>query len=135
MAPLWDLLIQKPQAAAKAKEEIMKVVASAAVQQVDLNKVEAQHSSLFVAGWRPFLGWVCGIALLYAFILSPLLGYGAALMGYSITLPVLPMEYLTELVASMLGLAGLRTFEKVRKVPPSRPVTAKEENDANLGLF
>src|SRR5210317_2437442 len=56
--------------------------------QVEVNKAEAQHRSLFVAGWRPFVGWTCGIALAYHFVLNPLILFGVAWAGVEI--PALP---------------------------------------------
>lgn len=84
--------------------------------QVEVNKVEAASPSVFVAGWRPFIGWVCGSALVYQYILRPLLGAGFALSGHS--LPPLPGldENLYQLLLGMLGMGAFRTYEKVRGV-------------------
>ena len=83
--------------------------------QGELNKVEAQHRSIFVAGWRPFIGWVCGFALLYNFVIRDLLTW---LMGvwYSEIAPppALQMEHLMTVLLGMLGLGGLRTYEKLK---------------------
>src|SRR6056300_1863198 len=56
----------------------------AAMAQTDINKAEAQHRSIFVAGWRPFIGWVCGIALAYHFVLAPFIVFGVAWFGAEI---------------------------------------------------
>lgn len=72
-----------------------------------INQIEAQHRSVFVAGWRPFIGWVCGIGLLNAFILNPYLE-----TFFSVTIPV-PIENMMTLVVSLLGLASARTIEKL----------------------
>ena len=79
-----------------------------AMAQVEINKLEAQHRSIFVAGWRPFIGWVCGIGLANAFLVTPLLD--AFLPEYSFSLPT---DVMAELVIALLGLGALRTFEKV----------------------
>lgn len=79
-----------------------------AMAQVEINKLEAQHRSIFVAGWRPFIGWVCGIGLANAFLVTPLLD--AFLPEYSFELPT---DVMAELVIALLGLGALRTFEKV----------------------
>ena len=84
-----------------------------ALAQVEVNKAEAASGSLFKGGWRPFVGWVCGIALLYHFILSPLILFGISLTG--VTIPPIPefdMGSLMTVLMGMLGLGGLRTYEK-----------------------
>ena len=80
--------------------------------QVELNKIEAQHRSLFVAGWRPFIGWVCGVGLGFNFIAFPLLEWGSELAGRAITAPTIEVGALTTLVVSLLGLGGMRSLEK-----------------------
>ena len=85
----------------------------AAMAQVEVNKAEAQHKSIFVAGWRPFVGWVCGLALCYHFILAPLIIFGTAYAGVPTPeLPEFDMGSLMTVLMGMLGLGGLRTFEK-----------------------
>ncbi len=76
--------------------------------QVELNKVEAGHRSTFVAGWRPAIGWVCGAGLAIAFVANPMIQWITGEPG-----PQLPLENMTSLVTAMLGLGGLRTFEKI----------------------
>ncbi len=76
--------------------------------QVEMNKVEANHRSLFVAGWRPALGWVCVLGLGLTFIVSPLLDWGMGIEG-----PEMPTDVMLELVLGMLGLGALRTYEKL----------------------
>ena len=84
--------------------------------QVDVNKSEAQHRSIFVAGWRPFIGWVCGVALAYHFILYPIVVFIlASFPTETFTIDQLPkfdMDSLMTVLLGMLGLGGLRTFEK-----------------------
>lgn len=80
--------------------------------QVELNKVEAQHRSLFVAGWRPFIGWVCGVGLGFHFVAFPLLEWGSALAGHAIDAPSIEVGALMALVTSLLGLGGMRSLEK-----------------------
>lgn len=83
--------------------------------QLEVNKVEAGHTSLFVAGWRPFVGWTCGIALCYHFVLQPFLVFLLYSFGYQVALPVFDMTTLTTILMGMLGLGGLRSYEKVKK--------------------
>ena len=87
----------------------------AAMAQVEVNKAEAQHRSIFVAGWRPFIGWTCGIALAYHFVLAPLIVFGVAWFGAEIPeIPTFDMDSLMTVLLGMLGLGGMRTFEKAK---------------------
>ena len=81
--------------------------------QVEVNRIESSHRSIFVAGWRPFIGWVGGVSLLYAYLLYPVLSWVAAIWFTTLLPPRLVVDNLFELVLAMLGLGGLRTFEKV----------------------
>jgi hypothetical protein len=84
-----------------------------AMAQADVNKTEAAHRSIFVSGWRPFIGWTCGISLAWHFVLSPVVVFVTAWAG--VELPALPsfdMDSLMTVLLGMLGLGGLRTFEK-----------------------
>jgi len=83
-----------------------------ALAQAEINKVQAQHRSIFVAGARPFLMWVCGIGFLFAFLINPILQWLFPEAGS----PELPLEVMMELTLAMLGLAGLRTVEKFKGV-------------------
>ena len=97
------------------KEEKAKLITEINKAQLEVNKVEAGHTSIFVAGWRPFTGWVCSIALAYHFILQPLLTFVLYARGVEIVLPVFDMGTLTTVLLGMLGLGGMRSFEKVKK--------------------
>ena len=83
--------------------------------QIEVNKVEANSNSLFVSGWRPFVGWTCGIALCYHFVLQPFLTFVLYSFGHQIILPTFDMGTLTTILMGMLGLGGLRSYEKVKK--------------------
>lgn len=84
--------------------------------QLEINKQEAKHPSIFVAGWRPFIGWVCGMALVWNFIVQPLLLWLAWMipdLGIDMsTAPKLDTGELMTVLLGMLGLGGLRTYEK-----------------------
>lgn len=97
-------------------EEIrMRLMMKPDVAQVELNKVEAQHRSTFVAGWRPFIGWVCGIALLYNFIIRDIIAWCIQVFQTGVVAPPeLAMEHLLTVLTGMLGLGGLRTYEKIK---------------------
>ena len=78
--------------------------------QSEINKMEAQHRSIFVAGWRPFIGWICGLALAYNFIIRDLIAW----VSPDIMPPAIQMDQLITILLGMLGLGGLRTFEKIK---------------------
>jgi hypothetical protein len=85
--------------------------------QIEINKTEAAHKSMFVAGWRPFVGWTCGVALAWHFVGQPLAVFVITYSGVEAPpLPVFEMESLLTVLLGMLGLGGLRTFEKTRGV-------------------
>ena len=116
IAPVTSLLDKfiedKDQANALAHE--ISTLASKQAQelakgQLEVNKVEAAHRSLFVAGWRPAIGWICGLALLYSTLLAPILSLW-------LTVPPVDSSLLTTVLMGMLGLGGLRTFEKIQSV-------------------
>ena len=85
-------------------------------KQLEVNKVEAGHRSLFVAGWRPSIGWICSIAFAYHFVLQPLIVFVAALNGTVIDLPEFDASAMITVLLGMLGLGGFRTFEKLKGI-------------------
>lgn len=88
-----------------------------ALAQIEVNKAEASSGSVFKGGWRPFIGWVCGIAFLYHFVLQPLLLFTIVVVGVQLpTLPEFDMGTLLTVLGGLLGLGSLRTFEKTRGV-------------------
>ena len=81
--------------------------------QIELNKIEAGHRSIFVAGWRPFIGWVCGVALAYNFVIRDLIAWVMVNTGAEVSLPpALAMDQLMTVLLGMLGLGAFRTVEK-----------------------
>ena len=80
--------------------------------QINVNKTEANHKSIFVAGWRPFVGWVCGFGLLYASVIEPLMRFIATVNDYTGTFPVLDTTITMQVLLGMLGLGLMRTKEK-----------------------
>jgi len=101
---------------AKLEQEMQMAFHSANLAQIELNKQEAAHQSLFVAGWRPFVGWTCGVALAYHFILSPLLSFILVLAGVETPMPTFEFSQLSTILMGMLGLGGLRSYEKMKGV-------------------
>jgi hypothetical protein len=85
--------------------------------QMAVNAAEATHSSIFVAGWRPAIGWTCAAALAYQYVITPLAMWGSQVTGHPLPLPAIRIdEQLWELTTAMLGMGGLRTFEKLKGV-------------------
>ncbi len=101
----------------KAAEIIlMKVQQEPDKWQAKINMIEAKHRTIFVAGWRPFIGWVCGVSLAMNFIAFPLLEWGSKLFGKGILRPEMDTGALMTLVLSLLGLGATRTYEKLKNI-------------------
>lgn len=108
---------ERARAREQFERELAEAVSKTAENQAEINKIEAASSSVFVAGWRPFIGWVCGAAIAWTYLFGPLLVWYYAFYGYDVSkLPIIPTDSLFELVLAMLGLGGLRTFEKLKGV-------------------
>ena len=84
--------------------------------QLEVNKAEAAHKSLFVAGWRPFIGWICGVAMLANFLLIPMANFVLDLSGSTNTIPLIELETMMPVLMGMLGLGAMKSYEKVKKV-------------------
>jgi hypothetical protein len=84
--------------------------------QLGINKIEAAHRSIFVAGWRPFIGWTCGAALCYTYVLQPIIIFIMIQTGQLVSLPEMDLAAMMPVLMGMLGLGGLRTFEKFKGV-------------------
>ena len=83
--------------------------------QIEVNKEEAKSRSIFIAGWRPFVGWTCGIALCWHFIGLPITTFFIACFGFDVPeLPFFDMDSLLTVLMGLLGLGGLRTYEKMK---------------------
>jgi hypothetical protein len=108
IANIVDKFVETPDERKAADMLLAKMAQKPAELQVELNKIEAGHRTIFVAGWRPFIGWICGLGLGYAFLIHPSVDF-----FYDGEMPELPTDIMLELVLAMLGLAGLRTAEKV----------------------
>ena len=114
-----DRIWPDPTQAANAKFELFKLQQSgelaAIAGQLKINEVEAANPNVFVSGWRPFIGWVCGGGLVYAFIGQPLLSWASLVFHFSIP-PTLDVSTLLTVLGGMLGLGSLRTIEKINGV-------------------
>tara|TARA_R110002110_G_scaffold203066_1_gene414214 strand:+ start:246 stop:641 length:396 start_codon:yes stop_codon:yes gene_type:complete len=116
---LLDKFIPDADEKAKLAHEIAtmaeKQAHEANMGQLEINKMEAQHRSVFIAGWRPFLGWGLSFAMIWHFVLVPMISFGFAYGGIEAPeLPAFDMESLMTVLMGMLGLGGLRTFEKTK---------------------
>ncbi len=87
--------------------------------QLAVNQAEANNPNMFVAGWRPFCGWVCGAGLAVQFLVNPIATWAAAMFHHAILFPSLDLGTLLTLLFGMLGLGGLRTYEKTNDAPGS----------------
>ena len=126
LGPLFDIggkiidrLFPDPSEKARAELELLKMTQAGDLQQVvaqlEINAREAQHASMFVAGWRPGAGWAGVIGLVYAAVGQPLLSWLASAKGWPAPPPV-DTDLLLYVLGGMLGLGGLRSFEKVKNV-------------------
>lgn len=120
LGSILDKIFPDASKSQEAKAKLMEMQLNGELQtivgQLDINKVEAGNASVFVSGWRPAIGWVCAIALAYQYLFRPVLSFIAAYTGHAMpTLPGLD-DNLWQLMLGMLGLGGLRTFEKVNGV-------------------
>ena len=112
-----DRVLPDPAQQAAAKLELMKLQQNGELAQItgqmEINKVEAASSSIFVSGWRPSIGWVCGAGFAVQFVIGPLAEWGAALAGHPVKFPQMDTGTMMPLLLGMLGLGGLRTAEKL----------------------
>ena len=98
----------------KLKLQMKEIDAKLKEKQLDINKVEAGHKSFFVAGWRPFLGWISGLSIGYVYLFQPILDMILQMFGVEVNWVVLDLGQLMPLILGMLGLGGLRSFEKAK---------------------
>jgi len=112
---LIDRLIPDPEKKAAAELELLKLSQEGDLKkilgQLEINAREAAHPSIFVSGWRPFVGWTCGVGLFYQAVLHNLLNWVAVMYALP-ALPAMDSELLIYVLGAMLGIAGLRTYEK-----------------------
>ena len=116
---LIDMMFPDPAAKAAAELELLKMTQqgdlNVILEQLKINAVEASSASLFVAGWRPFVGWICGLGLFYATILHNILEWSSVIHQWPLP-PAVDTDTLIYVLGAMLGIGGLRTLEKVRGV-------------------
>jgi len=112
--------IPDPAARERAKLEAEATLLAASIEemrgQVEINKIEAGNASIFVAGWRPAIGWSCAVAFGFMYVISPLVVWLGGIFGFSLPQPKFDADALMSLTFGMLGIAGFRTFEKIKGV-------------------
>lgn len=117
---LVDRLLPDKAANDAAKAQLTQMVVSGEIQQVvgqiTIDQTEAANKSVFVAGWRPFVGWVCGSGLAYQFVFRPLLTFLVLFWRPSFQAPTLDMGTLLELLLALLGMGTMRTIDKINGV-------------------
>ena len=109
-----DKFIPDPEAKAQAEVDLRTALMAWDMAQMEVNKAEAMHRSIFVAGWRPWIGWVAGVSLTLTYVLFPLIQFGFALYGIRVEVPDVGAAAMMPLIMGMLGFGGLRTYEKMR---------------------
>ena len=106
-------------AQAKAEMDLLKMAGEqdfqSTIKQIEVNIQEAQHQSIFVAGWRPFVGWICGLGLAYQAILHNLIEWLSGIYGFPVP-PAPDSDVLIYVLGGLLGLGALRTYEKNAKL-------------------
>lgn len=114
---LLDLIPDKnarQRAELEMQAALMKYAAEQGAQQSAINQAEAANPNLFVAGWRPMIGWTCASAFAFIYVLSPLVSWVAGIYGASIPMPKFDVDALMSLTMGMLGLGAMRSFDKWR---------------------
>jgi hypothetical protein len=109
-----DKFIPDPAAKAKAEDELRNALQAWDKQQTDVNAIEAANANVFVSGWRPAIGWSCAFAFAFLYVVSPIISWGLLLFGKNLPLPSFNADALMSMTFGMLGLAGMRSWEKYK---------------------
>jgi len=116
-----DSLFTSDEERAAAKLKLLELDLKPAMAQIEVNKMEAQNPNWFVAGWRPAIGWTCGFIFLYTFVLRDLGMFLVNLYGVDVSpLPKLELTEVMPVLLGLLGLGGMRSFEKFKGVEAKR---------------
>jgi len=103
---------------AEIQQKLMELELKAMEGQMQINMEEAKSEHLFVAGWRPFVGWVGGVALAYAAILEPFMSWAARLYGSAVVFPILNTDITMQVLFGILGLGAFRSYDKAQSPSP-----------------
>jgi hypothetical protein len=119
-----DRVFPDPAQKAAAQLELFKLQQTGELTQITgqlaVNQEEAKSASLFIAGWRPFIGWACGVAFACNFVVGPIGVFVAAFLGKTVVFPTLALSEMMPVLLGMLGLGAYRTYEKVTKSEDQR---------------
>ena len=111
-----DKFVEDKDLRAKLNHELKTQVQQANLAQIEVNKTQASHPSIFVAGARPAIMWICAFGLGGQFVFQPICTWAMVIWTPWLTVPVLPTEGLLTLTLSLLGLGGMRSFEKTKGI-------------------
>lgn len=114
---LLDLIPDKnarQRAELEMQAALMKYAAEQGAQQAEINQAEAANPNLFVAGWRPAIGWACATAFIFIYVLAPIVSWAASFFGAVVPMPQFNVDALMSLTLGMLGLGAMRSFDKWR---------------------
>ena len=114
LGKLFDNLFPDPAQAAAAKLKLMEMAQAGDLAQLGVNQVEAASPSLLVSGWRPFIGWVCGSAFAWNYLVGPMIVQVLIIIGHPVDYTPLDLTEMMPVLLGMLGLGGLRTVEKLK---------------------
>jgi len=113
---ILDKVIPDADTKQRIAHEIATQVHTIAQAQIEVNKTEAKHKDLFVAGWRPAVGWTCCLGMAGNFLVIPMANFTLALSGSTIAVPLIDLSTMIPVLMGMLGLGGLRTYEKTKGI-------------------
>jgi hypothetical protein len=111
-----DKFIPDPNAKIAAEEHLRSDLAAWDKQQTDVNAAEASNASVFTSGWRPAIGWSCAYAFCFIYAIAPTISWIAGFWGKTVPLPPFNSADVMNMIYGMLGMAGLRTFEKYKGI-------------------
>lgn len=111
---LLDKFFPDPAQAAAAKLKLLEMAQNGELAQLGVNQAEASNPSIFVSGWRPFIGWVCGSAFAWNYLLGPFITQLLLIAGHPVTYTALDLGEMMPVLLGMLGLGGMRTYEKLQ---------------------
>ena len=106
--------VTKNKVAGQIEKALIDNASTISLETIKTNQIEAAHRSVWVAGWRPAIGWSCAAGIFWMVVGQPFAGWIAALQGNTIELPELPTDILFELTIAMLGMGALRSFDKLK---------------------
>ena len=111
-----DKFVEDKDLKTKLSHELKSQIVSLDLAQAQTNLEQAKHPSIFVAGARPAIMWICAFGLGWQFVFQPVAVWGIAVSGIDVVLPIIETEGLMSLTLALLGLGGMRSFEKSKGI-------------------